>query len=32
MEGELDEAQTHLAEATTKLENTEKQLGNVING
>jgi len=29
MEGELDEAQTALQEATTKLEKTEKELGNV---
>lgn len=28
-EGDLDTAQTSLAEATTKLENTEKQLGTV---
>ncbi len=29
LEGELDQAQTQLEEATQKLENTEKQLGNV---
>lgn len=30
MEADLDEAQTQLGEATTKLENTEKQLSTVI--
>lgn len=30
MEADLDEAQTQLGEATTKLESTEKQLSNVI--
>jgi len=29
LEGDLDTAQTQLAEATTKLEATEKQLSNV---
>ena len=29
LEGELDQAQTALEEATQKLDNTEKQLGNV---